>query len=269
MMLRAAARNVRRQLAQDSRCPGAIAEQIRCLSLAELSAVTSNDRIHHSPVTGRAESFRSFTAGNVEATTLSARSTLANACGKPALIDAINAIFPSQHLHTFSKGLINASTANRNYSSARLSALAGMAGLHVPTPSAAAVRFLSSNASPAASLLALNELRGCPGSRRVAKRLGRGCGSGKGKTAGRGHKGQKARSRRPRVGFEGGQTPLRLRLPKRGFHNPFTKHFQVSYDLCSLNSTVYFKCNGHADTADRVAVRHALLHGKMFLGVIL
>lgn len=53
------------------------------------------------------------------------------------------------------------------------------------------------------------------------KRLGRGIGSGLGKTAGRGHKGQKARTgRKAKAGFEGGQTPLRLRLPKRGFHNP-------------------------------------------------
>ncbi len=50
--------------------------------------------------------------------------------------------------------------------------------------------------------------------------MGRGIGSSKGKTAGRGHKGQKARTgRKPRLGFEGGQTPLRLRIPKRGFNN--------------------------------------------------
>jgi hypothetical protein len=54
-----------------------------------------------------------------------------------------------------------------------------------------------------------------------AKRLGRGIGSGRGKTSGRGHKGQKARTgRAPKIGFEGGQTPLRMRVPKRGFHNP-------------------------------------------------
>jgi large subunit ribosomal protein L15 len=56
------------------------------------------------------------------------------------------------------------------------------------------------------------------------RRVGRGIGSSKGKTAGRGHKGQKARSGGgPKPGFEGGQTPLRLRVPKRGFHNPFTR----------------------------------------------
>lgn len=80
----------------------------------------------------------------------------------------------------------------------------------------------------AGPLLALNALRPAKGSTHNVKRLGRGMGSGKGKTAGRGHKGQKSRSgNKPRIGFEGGQTPLRLRLPKRGFHNPFSLDFQV------------------------------------------
>lgn len=67
----------------------------------------------------------------------------------------------------------------------------------------------------------LNELRDRPGARRRAKRLGRGIGSGKGKTAGRGHKGQKARSGGATRTFEGGQMPIYRRLPKRGFKNPF------------------------------------------------
>lgn len=59
------------------------------------------------------------------------------------------------------------------------------------------------------------------------RRVGRGIGSSKGKTAGRGHKGQKARSGGgPKLGFEGGQTPTRLRVPKRGFHNPFSRTYQ-------------------------------------------
>ncbi|KAI4345127.1 hypothetical protein L6164_012284 [Bauhinia variegata] len=76
------------------------------------------------------------------------------------------------------------------------------------------------------SLLSLNDLRDkVP--RKQKTRKGRGIGSGKGKTAGRGHKGQKARgSGKPRLGFEGGQTPLRRRLPKRGFKNPFSLTFQ-------------------------------------------
>ncbi|KAL5730447.1 hypothetical protein ACHQM5_003265 [Ranunculus cassubicifolius] len=74
-------------------------------------------------------------------------------------------------------------------------------------------------------LLSLNDLRDNPGRRKKKKRLGRGIGSGKGKTSGRGHKGQKARGTH-KFGFEGGQTPLRRALPKRGFKNPFTLTFQ-------------------------------------------
>ena len=68
----------------------------------------------------------------------------------------------------------------------------------------------------------LNELKDNPGSRKSRTRLGRGMGSGKGKTAGRGHKGQKSRSGVAIKGFEGGQMPIHMRLPKRGFNN-FTK----------------------------------------------
>ena len=66
----------------------------------------------------------------------------------------------------------------------------------------------------------LNTLKPAPGSRHDAKRVGRGIGSGLGKTAGRGHKGQKARSGGfTKVGFEGGQMPLQRRVPKRGFRS--------------------------------------------------
>ncbi|CAH9106106.1 unnamed protein product [Cuscuta europaea] len=75
------------------------------------------------------------------------------------------------------------------------------------------------------SLLSLNDLRDNKGARKPNTRKGRGIGSGKGKTAGRGHKGQKARGTM-KFGFEGGQTPLRRRLPKRGFNNPFSLTFQ-------------------------------------------
>ena len=71
----------------------------------------------------------------------------------------------------------------------------------------------------------LNELRDNPGSRKARMRVGRGIGSGKGKTAGRGHKGQKSRSGVSIFGFEGGQMPLHMRLPKRGFKNPFAKDY--------------------------------------------
>ena len=70
----------------------------------------------------------------------------------------------------------------------------------------------------------LHELAPVMGSTQVAKRKGRGCGTGNGKTAGRGHKGQKARSGgKVRAGFEGGQMPLARRIPKRGFNNIFAK----------------------------------------------
>ncbi|WP_332771012.1 50S ribosomal protein L15 [Phenylobacterium sp.] len=71
----------------------------------------------------------------------------------------------------------------------------------------------------------LNELSPAPGSTKNRMRVGRGPGSGKGKTAGRGVKGQKARSGVAIAGFEGGQMPLHMRMPKRGFNNPFAKQF--------------------------------------------
>ena len=71
----------------------------------------------------------------------------------------------------------------------------------------------------------LNELRDNPGATRPRKRVGRGPGSGKGTTAGRGDKGQKSRSGVALKGFEGGQMPIHRRLPKRGFNNIFRKDF--------------------------------------------
>jgi large subunit ribosomal protein L15 len=71
----------------------------------------------------------------------------------------------------------------------------------------------------------LNELSPREGSTKNRMRVGRGPGSGKGKTAGRGVKGQKARSGVAVRGFEGGQMPLHMRMPKRGFNNPFAKKF--------------------------------------------
>lgn len=71
----------------------------------------------------------------------------------------------------------------------------------------------------------LNEISDRSGARSARKRVGRGIGSGTGKTAGRGHKGQKSRSGVAIKGFEGGQMPLHRRLPKRGFHNPAARRF--------------------------------------------
>ena len=80
----------------------------------------------------------------------------------------------------------------------------------------------------------LSNLRPAEGSKHGDKfRRGRGHGSGNGKTAGKGHKGQKARSGAPRIGFEGGQMPLYRRLPKRGFKNRNTKEI-VAINLSAL-----------------------------------
>jgi large subunit ribosomal protein L15 len=84
----------------------------------------------------------------------------------------------------------------------------------------------------------LNEIRDNPGARSPRKRVGRGIGSGTGKTAGKGHKGQKARSGGSSPpGFEGGQMPLYRRLPKRGFHNPFRKEY-VEVNLGALQQAI-------------------------------
>lgn len=81
--------------------------------------------------------------------------------------------------------------------------------------------------------MALNNLRPPKGAKRPRKRVGRGPGSGHGKTASRGSKGAKSRSGyRFRRGFEGGQTPLHRRVPKRGFHNPF----RVEYAVVNLDT---------------------------------
>lgn len=74
----------------------------------------------------------------------------------------------------------------------------------------------------------LHELSPAPGSKKTRHRVGRGIGSGNGKTSGKGHKGQNARSGGGvRPGFEGGQNPLHRRLPKRGFNNPFRTEYAI------------------------------------------
>lgn len=81
----------------------------------------------------------------------------------------------------------------------------------------------------------LHELSPAEGSTRPNFRKGRGAGSGNGKTGGRGHKGQNARSGGGvRPGFEGGQLPIYRKLPKRGFHNHFAKHYAI-VNLSTLN----------------------------------
>ena len=81
--------------------------------------------------------------------------------------------------------------------------------------------------------MSLSNLKPPKGAKRPKKRVGRGPGSGLGKTAGRGHKGQQSRSGySSKRGFEGGQMPLHRRLPKRGFHNPF----RVEYAVVNLDT---------------------------------
>ena len=80
----------------------------------------------------------------------------------------------------------------------------------------------------------LHELKPAAGSVKSPKRVGRGTGSGMGKTSTMGHKGQKARSGSKKNGFEGGQMPLARRLPKRGFHNNFAKEY-TTVNICALN----------------------------------
>lgn len=84
-------------------------------------------------------------------------------------------------------------------------------------------------------MMKLNELKPVEGATHYKKRVGRGTSSGNGKTAGRGHKGQNSRAGGgTRLGFEGGQTPLYKRLPKRGFSNYFRKEFAI-INLSDLN----------------------------------
>lgn len=108
----------------------------------------------------------------------------------------------------------------------------------------------------------LNELSPNPGAVRNKKRVGRGPGSGNGKTAARGHNGQKSRSGySQKRGFEGGQMPLQRRIPKRGFHNPFRKEyvtFNVSLfetkDITEVTLEDYSKLGLVKDLKDGVKI---------------
>jgi large subunit ribosomal protein L15 len=104
----------------------------------------------------------------------------------------------------------------------------------------------------------LNELRDNAGSRKGRMRVGRGIGSGKGKTAGRGQKGAKARSGVSINGFEGGQMPLHMRLPKRGFNNIFAKDYAI-VNLGALQKAIDAgKLDANA-TIDHAALKAAAL----------
>lgn len=99
----------------------------------------------------------------------------------------------------------------------------------------------------------LNELANRPGARKRRKLLGRGIGSGKGKTSGRGGKGQTARSGVAINGFEGGQTPIHRRLPKRGFNNHSRVEFQA-INLSDLQRLVDLKKLDAKKTVNREAL---------------
>jgi large subunit ribosomal protein L15 len=112
----------------------------------------------------------------------------------------------------------------------------------------------------------LNELAPSPGSRQAPKRVGRGIGSGTGKTAGRGHKGQKARAGAATRAFEGGQMPIYRRLPKRGFHNPFRKVY-VPVNLDRLQAAVDAGRLDPAQPVNLQALREAGLVSKRRDGI--
>lgn len=107
----------------------------------------------------------------------------------------------------------------------------------------------------------LNELSDNPGARKDRTRVGRGIGSGKGKTAGRGVKGQKSRSGVAIKGFEGGQMPIYRRVPKRGFKNPFRKTFAV-VNLGRLQQAIDDKRIDPGKTVDVPALSGAGLVGR-------
>ncbi len=107
----------------------------------------------------------------------------------------------------------------------------------------------------------LNELRDNEGSRYRKKRLGRGIGSGKGKTSGRGVKGQKAREGVSLNGFEGGQLPIYRRLPKRGFRNIFRKVY-APINLGAVDAAIAAGKLDASQTVDQAALRNARLVGS-------
>ncbi|QHI95887.1 50S ribosomal protein L15 [Aristophania vespae] len=107
----------------------------------------------------------------------------------------------------------------------------------------------------------LNELRDNAGARYRKKRLGRGIGSGKGKTSGKGHKGQKAREGVSLNGFEGGQLPIYRRMPKRGFVNIFRKEY-ASVNLGAISKALETGKLSSAETVTIETLRSAGLVGS-------
>ncbi len=102
----------------------------------------------------------------------------------------------------------------------------------------------------------LNEIKDNDGARKSRMRVGRGIGSGKGKTGGRGQKGQKSREGVSIAGFEGGQMPLHMRLPKRGFNNIFAKDY-AEVNLGAIQKLVDAKKLDGKATIDHAALKAA------------
>jgi large subunit ribosomal protein L15 len=113
--------------------------------------------------------------------------------------------------------------------------------------------------------MGLNNLRPPKGAKHGKKRVGRGQGSGNGKTAGRGHKGAQSRSGYSfKRGFEGGQMPLHRRVPKRGFHNPF----RVEYEVINLDTLGERFDAGTVVTMDLLVAHRLASGGKKLLKVL-
>ncbi|KAK9720432.1 YmL10 [Basidiobolus ranarum] len=118
---------------------------------------------------------------------------------------------------------------------------------------------VTARVTPPKELIGLSSLKDNPGSKSQAKRLGRGPGSGKGKTSGRGHKGQKSRAGngKPTPGFEGGQTPIMQRFPKRGFTNIHGK----DYTEVNLDQLGRWIETGRIDITKKITMRELKVAG--------
>jgi large subunit ribosomal protein L15 len=103
----------------------------------------------------------------------------------------------------------------------------------------------------------LNEIKATPGARRKRTRVGRGRSSGLGKTSGKGQKGQGAHNKHKKAGFEGGQTPLARRFPKRGFSNFHRKDFVI------VNVGQLEKLAGKGDITAALLKKHRLIEGEL------
>jgi large subunit ribosomal protein L15 len=111
----------------------------------------------------------------------------------------------------------------------------------------------------------LHDLRPAKGAKKARKRIGRGPGSGSGKTAGRGHKGQKSRSGYSRrYGFEGGQMPLVRRIPKRGFYNVF----RVEYQVVNLRDLERVFADGDTVSVETLVDKGLVRGGKRLVKVL-